>query len=345
MGNCLGTCFGSIRRKSKVNYFGGRYKEYNVGIEFESLIEDDLVQQSERAAITDSERDHLLNKRYSDLVKDQKRRDAEIDSELKKQEENIRLEEEAYIAAKRESARAALQTRAREPRRSRPVANGTAKSSWLGDNESEWNVAGADEDDFETFLESVKARSQSVRANGLAHNPYGSIGYATTGFSHPETSDSSPKSREASNEPTESDSDFEPEFVSAETVQVQVPTKDAPNPAEAEQLPHNSRTNVAPQSNLDRVVVEMHNEEKIPGAGRIEETPMDSRNFTQSTAVQSGKESGLDRNPTNQVLDEPNESRTNSAETVQATKPTFKSSATEDDPFDFDRFLEELDLE
>ncbi|XP_022079207.1 AP-1 complex-associated regulatory protein-like isoform X3 [Acanthaster planci] len=186
MGNCLGTCFGSIRRKSKVNYFGGRYKEYNVGIEFESLIEDDLVQQSERAAITDSERDHLLNKRYSDLVKDQKRRDAEIDSELKKQEENIRLEEEAYIAAKRESARAALQTRAREPRRSRPVANGTAKSSWLGDNESEWNVlwektsyepshglrkselkkkAGADEDDFETFLESVKARSQSVRAN------------------------------------------------------------------------------------------------------------------------------------------------------------------------------------
>ncbi|XP_038060504.1 uncharacterized protein LOC119731405 [Patiria miniata] len=351
----------------KNNYFSGQYKEYNVGIEFESLIEDELAQQSELATVTDRERDHLLNKRYSDLIKDQKKRDAEIDAELKKQEENIRLEEEAYMAAKQEAARAANQTRALDQRRSKPVANGVSKSSWLGDNENEWNVlwekipnesyslrktekkqkAGDDEDDFETFLESVKARSQSVRTNGMAPYPYSRTGEASlrdcpaTGLvSHRGTSGGSVSMPEASSEQLELDSDFEPEFVMAEALQEQVLTREpsqfTENTGEIVQLTNDSTANIALQSDQTQVVVQMHDRKHTTPqspTSKVDKGSEVSNHWTQSGIVQSAKVSA------------PTQSHENKTSPTQISTKTDEPLATEVDPFDFDKFLEELDLE
>ncbi|XP_071479297.1 uncharacterized protein [Diadema antillarum] len=162
MGNCLKSCFGQVNTKRN-KYFTGRYNNCNVDIEFENLIDDDEVDRSHQV-LTEEERNHLLNRRYADLVQEQQRIDAKLDRDLAVEEENARLEEEAYNAARRESARAAKQARAleRQKQAGKPQSNGTAKS-WLGSDAGDWEIA--TEDDFETFLESVKAKSETVRAS------------------------------------------------------------------------------------------------------------------------------------------------------------------------------------
>ncbi|CAE1275472.1 unnamed protein product [Acanthosepion pharaonis] len=83
--------------------------------------------------------------------------------QLAKQEEELRMEEEAYYEARREAARIArLQRVAKEQAAKNFSKIGATGRSWLGDNENEWDVAGG-EDDFEMFLASVKARSLSAR--------------------------------------------------------------------------------------------------------------------------------------------------------------------------------------
>ncbi|XP_071808491.1 uncharacterized protein [Asterias amurensis] len=397
MGNCLESCFGSVR-KNKTSYFTGRYKEYNVGIEFESLIEDDLAQQAETNMVTDRERDHLLNKRYSDLIKDQKRRDAEIEAELKRQEDNVRLEEEAYNIAKRESARAARQTRALEQQRSKPIANGTAKSSWLGDNETEWNVAGG-EDDFEMFLESVKARSQTVRANaGLA-----AISCPTTQSSSvddrlPLPTKKTPNSnseglvsvQDAPSEQVESDSDWVPDFVGASLEGVSsTPDLQTSHVTEASQALNFSQP--SPLTNLTDVEAQMHYGETVTHEttetiGEIEETkshmtqlinvqsvnepnklngivltnnevdkqlpsqPVNNISVTKSSelnGVASTKTQDDKQIPSHAVNNNISVAKSSENRTEESTE-TNKSAAAEiedEDPFDFDKFLEDLDLE
>ncbi|XP_077999437.1 uncharacterized protein LOC144452255 isoform X2 [Glandiceps talaboti] len=80
--------------------------------------------------------------------------------QLNRQEEVVKVEEEAYIAAKKEAARVARQKKREEEKKK---ANGRPPG-WLGGDESEWDVAGG-EDDFEMFLENVKARSLNVQTN------------------------------------------------------------------------------------------------------------------------------------------------------------------------------------
>lgn len=162
MGNCLKSCFGSVNTKRN-KYFTGRYNNASIDIEFENLIEDDDVQQN-HAVLTDEEREFLLNRRYADLVQEQQKVDAKLDKELELEEENARLEEEAYHAARREAARATNQARAleRQKRQNKTQSNGSAKA-WLGGDTGDWEIA--TEDDFETFLETVKAKSETVRAS------------------------------------------------------------------------------------------------------------------------------------------------------------------------------------
>ncbi|XP_033127342.1 AP-1 complex-associated regulatory protein-like [Anneissia japonica] len=166
MGNCLEICFG--RKQRRKDYFRGRYHNCNVGIEFENLMDDDGCQEDGNAIITHEERELLNDLRYTELVAAQRKIDTEIDEKLQRQEEEIKLEEEAFIAAKREASRIARQKKLMDAKRMEN-SNGRAQS-WLGDDESQWDVAGG-QDDFEMFLESVKARSLSVRANGVPLTP------------------------------------------------------------------------------------------------------------------------------------------------------------------------------
>ncbi|XP_071952556.1 AP-1 complex-associated regulatory protein-like [Antedon mediterranea] len=162
MGNCLETLFG--RKPRRKDYFRGRYQNCDVGIEFENLIEDDGCQADGNAIITYEERELLNDHKYRDLVAAQKKIDAEIDQRLQREEEEIKLEEEAFIAAKREASRIARQKKLIDDEH-KANSNGQVKS-WLGEDESQWEIAGG-QDDFEMFLDSVKARSLAVRANGM----------------------------------------------------------------------------------------------------------------------------------------------------------------------------------
>ncbi|XP_072051375.1 uncharacterized protein [Amphiura filiformis] len=224
MGNCLGTCFGQTKKKT--NYFVGRYKDYNVAIEFENLIEDENTPSSDNPVITDTERQYLLNKKFTDLEKDQRVKNAELDAELRRQEENLKIEEEAMHEAKREAARLARQARVQEQdkkKKKKLTANGSVnKPSWLGDDD-DWDVAGG-EDDFEMFLDSVKARSQAVRANGFSQpyqrgaNILAKSTSKTTPSMTPTSSQQAPQHQGGTKE-HESDLEWDSDFVSADTIE------------------------------------------------------------------------------------------------------------------------------
>lgn len=162
MGNCFASLFGRAKRPR--SYFTGRYKDYNVGVEFDNLIEDETDVDNNREVLSKTEKDHLINKRFSKLVEDQRKVDAEIDAQLLEEEERTRLEEEAYIAAKKQAAKIAKQAKLLEEQKKKPISNGSVKS-WVGDN-GDWSMANEeDEDDFDSFLETVNARSENVRAS------------------------------------------------------------------------------------------------------------------------------------------------------------------------------------
>lgn len=67
-----------------------------------------------RRILTETETQLITQKRFHELVEQQKKLDAEIDAQLSRQEDDLRLEEEAYFEAKREAARVAKQSRQME---------------------------------------------------------------------------------------------------------------------------------------------------------------------------------------------------------------------------------------
>lgn len=160
MGNCIARCFGIADRRRK--YLRTRYSvERDFSIEFENLMEDDPVQDEVTRLVTEREKQLLASKQYTNLIHEQKRIDAEIDSKLAQQEEELRLEEEKFYEAKREAARIAKLQKAKEKKAKTSAPSGS--KSWLGENEKDWDVAGG-EDDFELFLANVKARSLKTTA-------------------------------------------------------------------------------------------------------------------------------------------------------------------------------------
>lgn len=120
-------------------------------------MDDDNNEDETTRLVTEKEKQLLLTKHYTDIVSQQKIIDAEIDTKLRQEEEKIRAEEEKFYEAKREAARVAKFQKAKEATAKTKTSLRPGKS-WLGDDETEWEVAGG-EDDFDMFLESVKARS------------------------------------------------------------------------------------------------------------------------------------------------------------------------------------------
>lgn len=161
--------------------------ERDVSVEFENLMDDDNNDGETTRLVTEKEKQLLLTKQYTDIVNHQKVIDAEIDIKLRQQEEEIRAEEENFYEAKREAARVAKLQKARE-------ATAKAKTSrrgksWLGDDEAEWEVAGG-EDDFDMFLESVKARSLKTKSH-LNHGSTDGQSSTSSPLSGPHTKDKS----------------------------------------------------------------------------------------------------------------------------------------------------------
>ncbi|KAK3586118.1 hypothetical protein CHS0354_033241 [Potamilus streckersoni] len=140
-------------------YLSTKYDvERESSIEFENLMDDNNVQDEMSKLVSEREKQLLSSKQYQTLVQEQTQKDAELHAQLRLQEEELRREEEAYYEAKREATRIAKLHKAKEENAKTHNATVNGPRSWLGDDETEWEVAGG-EDDFEMFLESVRARS------------------------------------------------------------------------------------------------------------------------------------------------------------------------------------------
>ncbi|XP_034739316.1 AP-1 complex-associated regulatory protein isoform X2 [Etheostoma cragini] len=170
MGNCWGYCVGLFRREANRIQRGGGSKYFRSSttgehytIEFENLVESDEAESPQPCPrpISEDELKHLKEQRYTALSDRQILIDQKIQSELEAQEEKLRLEEEARIAAQREAARLARQRNLKElpAQRTRGKADGSG-----GETQQRKQNAGQD---FDVYLQNVKAQSDSFRGNRL----------------------------------------------------------------------------------------------------------------------------------------------------------------------------------
>ncbi|KXJ04213.1 hypothetical protein AC249_AIPGENE18377 [Exaiptasia diaphana] len=122
-----------------------------------------------RRLLTEEEQYLVNQRRYDQLVHKQRQIDHEIDAQLRNEEDKIRREEEALYEAKRQAARAAKQSRNYEENKKPSYQNNTqvnsklsentTLSSWTSDDGLSIDSAELDAEDFDSFLEKVKARS------------------------------------------------------------------------------------------------------------------------------------------------------------------------------------------
>lgn len=174
MRGCWGVFSEELRKLRRPAHLRGRtyrrarYSEKELSIEFENLIDEEDFNPRPRRILTETETELITQKRYNDLVEQQKKVDAEIDAQLSRREDDLRLEEEAYYEAKREAARVAKQARQMEENKAskekdkrvrRGFLEDSSLSSWLSDDGVSVDSNDLDVEDFDAFLEKVKARS------------------------------------------------------------------------------------------------------------------------------------------------------------------------------------------
>eukprot|EP00794_Sanderia_malayensis_P011993 gene11992-13231_t len=171
---CFGNIFGSIKgvRRRGRTYRRARYNEREYSIEFENLIEEDDFVPTRKFAVSDEERELLNKGKYDALIGHQSRTNAEIEAELTKQEEDLRLEEEAYYQAKEEAAKVSTQSKLRQTEKataqSKRAFDSEEFTTWLSQENLEITSPELDVEDFDTFLEKVKARSLSAKNTKVA---------------------------------------------------------------------------------------------------------------------------------------------------------------------------------
>lgn len=170
MGNCWAYCAGLFRREANRIQRGGGSKYFRSSttgehytIEFENLVESDEAESPQPCPrpINEEEIKHLKEHRYTALSDQQILIDQKIQVELEAQEERLRLEEEARNAAQREAARLARERKLKElsAQRTRGKADGSG-----GETQQRKQNAG---EDFDVYLQNVKAQSDAFRGNRL----------------------------------------------------------------------------------------------------------------------------------------------------------------------------------
>lgn len=171
MGNCWAHCFGLFRREANRIQRGGGSKYFRSNtagehftIEFENLVESDEGESSQSCPrpISEEEISHLKEHRYAALSDKQVQIDETLKAQLVAEEEKLRLEEEAVFAAQREAARLAKERKLKEgkPQRTKPRSEPESKDPR--------HKSKASDEDFEVYLQSVKAQSEAFRSNRLS---------------------------------------------------------------------------------------------------------------------------------------------------------------------------------
>ncbi|BFZ17205.1 hypothetical protein BsWGS_20245 [Bradybaena similaris] len=152
MGNCINRCFGALDRRQK--YPRSKYTdEQDFSIENFYLDDGEPRHNEMTRLLTDRERQLLSAKQFGILVHEQNRVDAELEAKLAQEEKEIEREEAAFYEAKREAARFARLNKDKEN------ASRNNSKAWSVNDD----IAG-EEDDFENFLATVKARSLATRS-------------------------------------------------------------------------------------------------------------------------------------------------------------------------------------
>ncbi|XP_053284578.1 AP-1 complex-associated regulatory protein isoform X1 [Pleuronectes platessa] len=175
MGNCWAYCAGLFRREASRIQRGGGSKYFRSSttgehytIEFENLVESDEGEgespQPCPRPISEDEIKHLKEHRYAAISDRQLQIDKKIQAELEAQEEKLRLEEEARNAAQRETARLARERKMKElsAQRTRGKAGGPGSEAQRKQNCGE---------DFDVYLQNVRAQSDAFRSNRLPSDP------------------------------------------------------------------------------------------------------------------------------------------------------------------------------
>ncbi|KAM3867246.1 AP-1 complex-associated regulatory protein [Diretmus argenteus] len=170
MGNCWANCAGFFRREANRIHRGGGSKYFRSSttgehytIEFENLVESDEAETPQPCPrpISEDEIKHLREHRYAAISDRQTLIDQKLYAELEAQEEKLRLEEEARNAAQREAARLARERKLTElaAQRTRGKADGAG-----GESQQRKQTPG---EDFDVYLQNVKAQSEAFRSNRL----------------------------------------------------------------------------------------------------------------------------------------------------------------------------------
>ncbi|XP_060783892.1 AP-1 complex-associated regulatory protein isoform X2 [Neoarius graeffei] len=166
MGNCWTQCTGLFRREANRIQRGGGSKYFRSSttgehctIEFENLVESDEGESSQSCArpISEEEISHLKEQCYAAIADKQTLIDEKLNAELVAQEEKLRLEEEAIVAAQREAARLAKERKLKELAQTKTEAE--------GDSSHHKQPSGGE---FEAYLQCVKAQSEAFRSSRLS---------------------------------------------------------------------------------------------------------------------------------------------------------------------------------
>ncbi|MEE6461784.1 hypothetical protein FKM82_001403 [Ascaphus truei] len=172
MGICWTRCCSLFRRESsRIQRSGGGSKYFRTcsrgehfTIEFENLVESDEGESpaSSQRPLSEDEISDLKERHYTSIANRQRAEDVKLQTELAIQEEKLKLEEETLYAAQREAARAANQRKLLEQHRLQWIRQ-RAQAAKNGENPKS-SVA----EDFETYLQNVKAQYEAVRSSRLS---------------------------------------------------------------------------------------------------------------------------------------------------------------------------------
>ncbi|XP_057308715.1 uncharacterized protein LOC130647022 [Hydractinia symbiolongicarpus] len=167
--------FEGERRHGGRSYRRAKYNEREYSIEFENLIEEEDFYAPPDHAVSQIERDLLSKGKYDEFLQHQSKIDMERDAMLQKKEEDARLEDEAYIQAKKEASRVSRQSlNKKQPFDKSKISNARTLDSvefskWLSEEKIDITSPELDVEDFDAFLEKVKAKSaEAVRAKDVS---------------------------------------------------------------------------------------------------------------------------------------------------------------------------------
>ncbi|XP_062507488.1 uncharacterized protein LOC134183916 [Corticium candelabrum] len=191
MGACVSRCLQPwLESPNNVKRYRAQYSEHQLSIEVDALLDDDddevplaELTRTRMGIGTEQDARDFRQRQHERIAERNRELESEKGRSVARDEENMRMEEEAYFEATKAAVRAAEMAKEREKAEqtlrdlgssSQPsfsVAGGASLSDWLKESDvgTQDSTPGGESaqqqlEDFDLFLESVKRRSLSQRS-------------------------------------------------------------------------------------------------------------------------------------------------------------------------------------